>query len=109
MRATKKTTKKTFKPDYIVDITDVETAHQTFFKFGMTKFNNRIPLEITELSAIILSTAHATLEAAELAFAEHVSMILNSITNTVCEECKTKVKPSKNIFKRFWNWLTNKK
>lgn len=109
MRATKKTTKKTFKPDYIVDITDVETAHETFFKFGMTKFRNHIPLEITELNAIVLSTAHATLATAESVFEKRIALLMQEISNTMCEECEEKVVPTKNIFKRFWNWLTNKK
>lgn len=109
MRATKKTTKKTVKFDYIVDITNVETAHDTFFRFGMTKFRNHIPLEIAELNAIVLSTAHATLATAESVFEKRVALLMQEILDTMCEECKEKVTPTKNIFKRFWNWLTNKK
>lgn len=111
MRATKKTTKKTVKFDYIVDITNAETAYDIFFKFALAKIKNQIPIEFAELNAIVAITADVTMSTVNALIKSRVHVAteqLKEVLNAINEK-KEEEKPTKNIFKRFWNWLTNKK
>jgi hypothetical protein len=50
---TKKSTKKTFKPTYTVDITNCEDPFDVLVQFGLAKQNAGLPITDDELNAII--------------------------------------------------------
>ena len=84
--------KKTFKPTYIVDITDVNTVEDMKVKFALAKHNAGIALTDAELKTII-------------------SYAVNLVpTECVCNIDVYEVKENKKPwYKRFWNWITRKK
>lgn len=84
---TKKTTKKTVKPAYTVDLRDIEYLSDIDFVFGMAKQKAHQPLTDSELNAI-------------------VDELGTKITVVYCDCTRQKKLP---WYKRFWRWITRKK
>lgn len=116
-KITKKVTKKAFKPAYIVDLTNANTAEDTIFAFAWAKMKN--VLTDTEIEAVIAATMENTFAMLEATansvmnvnkavydISNGASLIINK-DGVRLEEPKKEKKP--NVFKRFWNWITCKK
>lgn len=116
----KKYTKKTFKPVYTVDLTNVANEQEVALRFALSKYNANVSdfvlaQDIYALKAYIrnLSLVLAINEMVKgnriYILGHGVSYMTEPISNDITDfkvELKTK-KP--NIFKRFWNWITRKK
>ena len=86
-----KSTKKTVKPDYTVDLTDIEYLDEIEVAFALAKHNSKLPMTDEELLSIVTYvTNHAPLRI----------YCLN------CLECKPKKQP---WYKKVWNWLIGRK
>lgn len=105
-----KKTKKAVKPQFIVDLTNIENPTELYAAFGLAKQSANLPITDAELDAILGVT---TILAMKL-MAD--SMIQNSKAIEITGDEKlvfdvngkyTIKKP--NIFRRFWNWITRKK
>lgn len=87
-----KNTKKTFKADITVDLTNAESAYDVYLAFAEAKMEKNMSAE--EISAFMSDNCiHFYICKGPCPFCEH------------CEEPKPK---KKNIFKRFWSWVTGK-
>lgn len=95
-----KTTKKTVKPEYIVDLTNIKDAGDVYAAFGWAKINRY--LTPTEMDAVADDIAAYIVP--EMILCDNLRATCCAIEKACC--CKQK-KP--NIFKRIWNWITGKK
>lgn len=116
----KKYTKKSFKPVYTVDLTNVTNEQEAALRFALSKYNANVSdfvlaQDIYALKAYIrnLSLVLAINEMVKgnriYILGHGVSYMTEPINSDITDfkvELKTK-KP--NIFKRFWNWITRKK
>lgn len=84
--------KKTIKPTYIVDITNVSTIEEAKTVIALAKHNAGLALTNDELKSIVLYTVN-------LVPTERVC----DVNVEVYEVAK------KPWYKRFWNWVTRKK
>lgn len=85
---------------FIVDLTECEDGVDVFTSIADAKVLAGVAINIPEYMAIIESTIEHTVYATPIA---------ESIVNTVIGALNKKTEKKDNIFKRFWNWLTNKK
>lgn len=85
---------------FIVDLTECEDGVDVFTSIADAKVLAGVAINISEYMAIIESTIEHTVYATSIA---------ESIVNTVIGALNKKTEKKDNIFKRFWNWLTNKK
>lgn len=90
-----KNTKKTVKvqkPDFIVDITDATCPADVYLAFAEAKIDKFVTIpELTEFLN---------------AYGTTIICCGNCADTEECEHCDSEKKPG--MFKRFWNWLTNK-
>ena len=77
---------KTFKPEYIIDMTNANTVKELLAEIATSKTNANIPVTNEELEAVYSKG----MDEAVVVVPIYVQ------------------KPKKNIFKRFWNWITRK-
>lgn len=85
---------------FIVDLTECEDGVDVFTSIADAKVLAGVAINVTEYLAIIESTIEHTV---------YTTSIAESIVNTVIGALNKKTEKKDNIFKRFWNWLTNKK
>ena len=85
---------------FIVDLTECEDGVDVFTSIADAKVLAGVAINIPEYMAIIESTIEHTV---------YATSITESIVNTVIGALNKKTEKKDNIFKRFWNWLTNKK
>lgn len=88
---------------FIVDLTECEDGVDVFTSIADAKVLAGVAINVPEYLAIIESTIEHTVYATSVA---------ESIVNTVIGALNKKTEKTEkkdNIFKRFWNWLTNKK
>lgn len=98
-RTTKaKTTKKTVKPEYIVDLTNIQDAGDAYAAFGWAKINRY--LTTAELNAVADEIAECIVP--QVCMCDSICRACAAIENA-----KKAKKP--NIFVRIWNWITGKK
>lgn len=118
-----KTTKKTFKPVFTVDMTGCDTVEDLIIAIADAKLDAGLCISRKELEAILDEQIEITVEETiEQLFDGHNALIVDengeieafdaikftpepSIT---CEECIVVQRKKKNVFKRFWSWLTGK-
>lgn len=81
--------KKTTKPVYKVDITNVDTLSEMKAAFALAKHNAKLPLSNDELISII-------------------TYVIDEIPKTYICSVSYEV-TRKPWYKRFWNWITCKK
>lgn len=106
---TKKTTKKTISPKFIVDLTKAESATDVYAQFGLAKQEAGLPLSNEEFNAIILIVAGVAVES----LGEVIDNVAKSIEIKRGEKLVFDAKghftiKKPNIFRRFWNWITRK-
>lgn len=86
---------------FIVDLTECEDGVDVFTSIADAKVLAGVAINVPEYMAIIESTVENTV---------NTTCIIDSIaSNIVSILNKNADKKKDNIFKRFWNWLTNKK
>lgn len=85
---------------FIVDLTECEDGVDVFTSIADAKVLAGVVINVSEYLAIIESTIEHTV---------YTTSIAESIVNTVIGALNKKTEKKDNIFKRFWNWLTNKK
>lgn len=85
---------------FIVDLTECEDGVDVFTSIADAKVLAGVVINVSEYLAIIESTIEHTI---------YTTSIAESIVNTVIGALNKKTEKKDNIFKRFWNWLTNKK
>ena len=112
MKKTVKTTKKTKKPAFIVDMTeDIKSANELYARFGLAKQDANLPMSDVELEAIIT----VVLDKAWKDIADIISAVPCTEFNIEGDEkiifdSKGGVRIKKAPwYKRFWRWLTRKK
>ena len=94
-----KTSKKTFKPAYVVDMTKATTAEDLFLEFVVAKVNAGIAISGEELKHTI---EHFVNDAVSNAMA--VGAIISTALILADQE---PIKPKKlPWYKRFWRWIT---
>lgn len=85
-----KNTKKVFKADITVDLTDAESAYDVYSAFAEAKVKKNMSTE--EVDAFISNHC-----------------IHFYVCEGPCPFCEPEPKPKKkNIFQRFWSWITGK-
>lgn len=85
---------------FIVDLTECEDSVDVFTSIADAKVLAGVAINIPEYMAIIESTIENTV---------YATSIVENVMNTVIGALNKKTEKKDNIFKRFWNWLTNKK
>lgn len=86
---------------FVVDLTECENSVDVFTSIADAKVLAGVAINIPEYMTIIESTVENTVS---------TTCIIDSIaSNIVSILNKNADKKKDNIFKRFWNWLTNKK
>ena len=85
---------------FIVDLTECEDGVDVFTSIADAKVLAGVAINISEYMAIIESTIENTV---------YATSIVENVMNTVIGALNKKTEKKDNIFKRFWNWLTNKK
>lgn len=124
-KSTKKVAKKVveFKPDYIYDITCCETMADILYVFGASNLIYGLPVSAAMYEALVAGCKEDILSIAGMLFdgnilVRHGDTFVEPVRTNVftikddekvtIKNGKMKVK-KKNIFKRFWNWITRKK
>ena len=89
---TKKNTKKSTKPAFIVNMDNITSLEDVAVEFALAKQDAGLPISDSDLSAII----HFVVDhcAPKFIFID-------------CDKCSTKCQ-KKPWYKRFWNWLLRK-
>nr|DAT75595.1 MAG TPA: hypothetical protein [Crassvirales sp.] len=85
---------------FVVDLTECEDSVDVFTSIADAKVSAGVAINIPEYMAIIESTIEHTV---------YATAVVESVMNTVIGALNKKTEKKDNIFKRFWNWLTNKK
>lgn len=85
---------------FIVDLTECEDGVDVFTSIADAKVLAGVAINIPEYMAVIESTIENTV---------YSTGIVESVMNTVIGAINKKTEKKGNIFKRFWNWITNKK
>ena len=100
-----KTTKK-IKPDFIVNLTNVEKPEDVYVKFGMAKHNAGYAMSDAEFDAIIGATANIAIKlyAASMILKSEAVQIEGDEKLVFNSKGEMFIKKP-NIFKRFWNWV----
>ena len=88
---------------FIVDLTECEDSVDVFTSIADAKVLAGVAINIPEYMAIIESTIEHTVYATSIA-----ESIVNTVIGALNKNTE-KTEKKDNIFKRFWNWLTNKK
>jgi len=90
---------------YTVDLTDSIDGCDVFNVFAEAKIKAGLPINVTEYNACMVNAINATIEITDL-----MTSFIKDITESVIKPVDTKESTKKpNIFRRFWNWMTNKK
>lgn len=88
---------------FIVDLTECEDGVDIFTSIADAKVLAGVAINVPEYMAVIESTIEHTV---------YTTAVVESVMNTVIgaiNKNAEKTEKKGNIFKRFWNWLTNKK
>lgn len=88
---------------FIVDLTECEDGVDVFTSIADAKVLAGVAINVPEYMAVIKSTIEHTV---------YTTAVVESVINTVIgaiNKNAEKTEKNGNIFKRFWNWITNKK
>ena len=105
---------KNIKPTYIVDITSCQTANDVICEFAYAKVEAGLPITMLEYKVSMKSYID-NYKTAEEMINECFDTAVNMVATITDKLCGVYTKPNNteikkpNVFKRFWNWLTNKK
>ena len=108
---TTKTTKKTVKPAFTVDMTGCETVDDLIIAIADAKLDAGLCISKKEFETILGAILEDTIEdVIDELFDGHNALIINEDGEVeALDAFKFEVKEKKpNVFKRFWNWLTRK-
>lgn len=113
-KTVKKTTKKTVKPDFVMNLTNIETPKQLYNEFIEAKVRSGKAITKEELEFVKDATIAETVdEMATVAVDAILSMprqtfeVKNGETLVFDEHGNAKIKKP-GLFKRFFNWLRRK-
>lgn len=99
----------TFKPRFIVDLTECYSPEDVVLEFANTKYNNNIKLERFEIDALV---NNATETAIRTVFDTLMFSMINSTVKSIADviERNTTEKPIKKegFFKRMWHKMFKK-
>lgn len=105
-----KKTKKAVKPQFIVNLTDVENPIGLYAAFGLAKQSANLPITNAELDAIIAVTTNIAMKLMADSIVENSKSIEITGDEKLVFDVNGKYTIKKpNIFRRFWNWITRKK
>lgn len=105
---------KNIKPTYVVDITSCQTVNDVIWEFAYAKVEAGLPITMLEYKVSMKSCVD-NYKTAEEMIHECFDTAVNKVTTIADKLCGVYTKPNNtevkkpNVFKRFWNWLTNKK
>ena len=105
---------KNIKPVYVVDITSCKNVNDVIYMFAYEKVNAGLPITMLEYKVSIKScidnykTAEEMIQECFDTAVSEVATIADKLRRIYTKPNNTEVKKP-NVFKRFWNWLTNKK
>ena len=88
---------------FVVDLTECEDGVDVFTSIADAKVLAGVAINVPEYMAVIESTIEHTV---------YTTAVVESVINTVIgaiNKNAEKTEKKGNIFKRFWNWITNKK
>ena len=105
---------KNIKPVYVVDVTSCKNANDVIYMFTYEKVNAGLPITMLEYKTSIKNYTdnYKTLEEIDHESFDNAVNTVSVIADKLCSmNTKTNdtVEKKPNVFKRFWNWLTNKK
>ena len=114
MKKTVKKTNKTVTPDFVMNLTNIDTVNDLYTEFVKSKVNAGKSISKDELDYIINSEINKAIDATVTEIAVLCSSIpykeyevKNGAKLVFDDHGNAKVvKP--NIFRRFWNWLRRK-
>ena len=105
---------KNIKPTYIVDITSCQTANDVICEFAYAKVEAGLPITMLEYK-VSMKSCIDNYKTTEEMIHECFDTAVNKVATIADKLCGIYTKPNNtevkkpNVFKRFWNWLTNKK
>ncbi|QOR57660.1 hypothetical protein [uncultured phage cr130_1] len=105
---------KNIKPTYVVDITSCQTVNDVICEFVYAKVEAGLPITMLEYKISTenfinnYKTAEEMIHECFDTAVNEVSTIVDKLHETYTKQNNTEVKKP-NMFKRFWNWITNKK
>lgn len=105
---------KKIKPTYIVDITSCQTANDVICEFAYSKVEAGLPITMLEYKVSMKScidnykTTEEMIHECFDTAVDKVATIADKLCGVYTKPNNTEVKKP-NVFKRFWNWFTNKK
>lgn len=104
-KTVKKSTKK-IKPDFVVNLLDVEKPEDVYVKFGMAKQDAGYAMSDVEFDAIVNKVVEYTMQiiAAKMQLASEYVKISGDEKLVFDSKGKMTIKKP-NVFKRFWNWV----
>lgn len=102
--------KKNFKPEFIVDLTDVKDTNDLYVRFALAKHNAKIAMTDTELEAFFQYAIDGTVKCLKEIASEIPCHRVNiKDGEKIIFDAYGNVKVKKpNIFVRFWNWIRRK-
>ena len=106
----KKNTKKTVKPTYVVDLTDIEGPEDVTIEFIAAKVRAGISITDKEFMYTLGYGAITAFEAVENFYFNHTTCIEDDkLAEKLLKEIKKSITKKTPWYKRFWNWITRKK
>lgn len=110
-KTTKKVTKKTKKPEFVVDMTTAETALETAYEFAEAKVRAGKPITQGEADTIEKMGFYTAVDTVERCMDEvdaHTTYIEDDkLANKLVKEIKKYQNKKKYPwYKRFWRWIT---
>lgn len=107
MKTLKKTKKIAKNPEFIVDLTNAETANDIVMEFVAGKVRAGLPISEKELSFAVSHGAQIAIEAFEDFYTAHSTVIENDkLAKDLLKMITKAIEPKKPWYKRFWSWLT---
>ena len=88
---------------FIVDLTECEDGVDVFTSIADAKVLAGVAINVPEYMAAIESTIEHTVYSTAI-----VESVMNTVIGVINKNAE-KTEKKGNIFKRFWNWITNKK
>ena len=114
MKKTVKKTNKTVTPDFVMNLTNIDTVNDLYTEFIKAKVRNGKVISVDELIYVIDKTITETIDEIASTVAELYSCIpcntyeVKDGAKLVFDENGNAKVVKPNIFRRFWNWLRRK-
>lgn len=96
------------KYTFIVDLTECIDEVDVFVAMAREKVNAGLPITKSEYNATVGHVVSETIDSME-GIKSFVTEVITKAFAPVANETEKETSKKKNIFVRFWNWITRKK